>query len=388
MSDFEDILNEADDTEETVTETSTETTESAEAEASTKAVETPATETAATEEVEATTERTDEGYTKDARGVWHRPDGTIASKDEVERLGAAAPTTESAPVVQPVPFQYRAAGATHALEGATLNEAGDLVVPATQVSAIREALNARHLVQGEYGPTLERYKSEVAELRQRVTQGTAGEARATALVDALSNIINTPDDTEAVEAFFALRANFPSLVAKAEADYWKTRATSGQQPRGQQPETARTEASPALPDANKALDHTLDVLESVKLEHTYRDVSADDWKQIEAQVRRTPFLFFRPATAEEAQQYEGVAPGEIVFDADAVKEHIEQRAAQRRKARETATAARFNANQAPKVPTLRPRTTATVAASAGKNGQQPKGWEDRFKEAWSDDDDE
>lgn len=80
--------------------------------------------------------------TQDERGRFHRPDGTIASKDEVEVFKAGripAEPVAAAVVTQPevqaseappaTPFRYRAVGQTLTLEGATEDKDGNVIYP-------------------------------------------------------------------------------------------------------------------------------------------------------------------------------------------------------------------------------------------------------------------
>jgi hypothetical protein len=238
------------------------------------------------------------------------------------------------------PFQYRTNGETHEPEGFEYNPAdGSVLVKPEAVGSLRDAMNARHLIaQGR--DINEQLRSENAGLKQQLQQGSAGEAQANKLVESLTNVINIADDQEAIEAFFALRTNMPSLMAKAEADYWKQRATTPN-PRGQAPPRqdntpdARSQPVSALPSREIAVAHTQEYVEQLKLDHAFHDLSAKDWQQLDARYGRTPYAFLRPATAEEVPTF-GVNEGEIVFDHDAFTADVQEFVSTMRSSRATA----------------------------------------------------
>lgn len=392
MSAFDDILNEADDDEE-VTEAppGDESTATAgdEADDAEPTVEAPVAETVAEEEAEPV-----EGYKQDARGVWHRPDGTIASKDEVAKLATESPpdpvavpetpAVTEAPPTPAVPFRYRAAAATHELPGASFDPVtGRVIVEGEGVSAIRQALNAQHL--------LPQYQSRVADLEKQVQTRGPAEAKADALAERLTQILAHENEEEAITAFFELRQNWPVMMAKTEADYYRQLAEGGRIPQQQAPQ--QEQAQSALPAAEVALSTTNEYVEQLKLESEFRALTDADWQQIGDSLARTPYAFIRPAGQADAEQY-GVAVGELVFDTDALAGHIQtyqQRTqvareadAARRKAQE---AAKFNAAQS-KPAVAKPLNRRAVPALAATATNKPKDWDSSFKSAWSNDDDD
>lgn len=284
-----------------------------------------------------------EGYTKDAKGRVHRPDGTLASKDELAKLATAPqqqPTTDQ-PAVEPRKFAYRSLAQTHEPEGFTENADGTVTVSAEQVGLLRAAFNAKHVMEADTFPTLDRYKSENAALQQEVESlktGTNAEvAKSRALVESYVRLLSEPDDEKFALAAFKLREQFPVLLARAEADHYKKLATEGK-PSRREPTRPTGDESPyraePLPPAAKALEATADHIEHIKLEPQYRDLSEKDWKQFSDRASRTPYAYLRPATAADAQW--GVRVGEIVLDRDAFARDIQEYAVQIRGTRETA----------------------------------------------------
>ncbi len=313
------------------------------------------------------------------------PDGKFTKKGEAKgeapkdgKEGEVAP----APVTSP--FRYRAVNETHELEGATVNEAGDVVIPAAKSGTLREAFNALHVVKGQLGPLLNEKNAEVTTLRQRMaemeTARGENETKAGALVDMIAGVMNEADDQKAANMLWALRTNWPALMAKADAEYSKAELARVKKmmEQGKAPEAARQpEQHPQHPQSTDAQfaavakATTRNYVEELKVRHEFRDLAADDWKQIDAEIERTPLAFLRPATAQDVTQY-GVQAGQTVFDRDLVNERIAARRTAAKQARETAAdAARLAADNArltqPRVKTPpnagggthAPRTTGT-----------------------------
>lgn len=391
MSAFEDILNEPDEdvSESPMGDVSTAT--AGDEEPTETQVESPA-PAAAEVATDTPSEAPTEGYKQDARGVWHRPDGTIASKEEVEKVTAAAapppdpvavpetPAATEAPPVNAVPFRYRANGQTHEIPGATVDAStGRVTIEGEGVSTIRQALNSHTL--------LPQYQSKVAEMEREIAKRGPAESKADALVAALSEAIEHPDEETAITKFFELRQSWPVMVAKAEADHWRSQATRGAP---QRPEAASQQ--PALPAPEVATSTTNEYIEQMKLDTEFRALTDTDWKQIGESLARTPYAFIRPATADEVPQY-GVTPGELVFDTDALASHVQTYQTRTQAAREAEAAARkakeaarFNQQQKPVTTPARPVRIAQPATVTA--GTKPKDWESSFKSAWSNDDDD
>lgn len=292
-------------------------------------------------------------------------EGTEGAADEV--APAAIPAVEGQEPVNPSAFKYRAMGQTHELADVTVTEDGSVLWPAAKVGDLRAALNARHLAEGEMQPLIERYKAENHALRQQTEQRSLSEAKYETMANQLSALLLEGDEATAIEKFFELRGAFPSMMSQAEVQYWKDQATRGPT----QPEAAESpyrEEAPALPTVEQALSVTLGTLEEFKLDHQFRDITPEDWQQLEASIQRTPYTFLRPATAEEAETY-GVVEGQIVQDLAAYTAHVTQLAEQRRQSRETARRSATLAAQTAR------RTTpqVTTPPTAGGAKAPPKG---------------
>lgn len=279
-----------------------------------------------------------EGYTKDARGRVHRPDGTLASKDEVAAFAQKpAETTEPA---KPEKFRYRYNGENHEMEGFDYDPTtGAVTVKPEHVGLLRDAMNARHVL-ADGRDINEGLRAQVAELQGQLTERqqveTVEQAQVRTLLDHYGKALEEPDDIAAGEAFFMLRAQYPVLMANAKARHYQQQLESARQAPKQAPqkEPENTPAS-VLPAREIAVKHTQEYVQQLKLDHAYRDLKAEDWKQLDARYERTPYAFLRPATAEEAQQY-GYAEGEIVFDTDAFSADVTEYVSTLRSGRETA----------------------------------------------------
>ena len=353
--------------------------------------ETAAPEVAAEAPAEATPQVTlPEGYKLDALGRVHGPDGRVVSKEEAEKLKAQASEAQPAPeplapppvtpetpkIEEPVkPFEYRSGGQTHAIEGLKVDGTPEAV------GKLRQVLNWAH-----WAPQLQ---SENAQLRKQVETVGENETRARALVESLTPLLTEQDEAKALEEFFRLRGEFPNKLREAEVNYWKQRAMGGQAPEPQR-------AASNLPDEGVAREVTTAHIEDLKFVHDFRHLSADDWKQYAELATVNPYAFIRPATAEHAKQY-GVRQGEPVFDTDALATHLKAFAqrisaareaeAQAKKARE---AAAFNAANKPITTApqpAKPRPKPVAATATTPSGQRP-GWDQQFKRAWDDEDDE
>lgn len=281
-----------------------------------------------------------EGYTKDSLGRVHGPDGKIVSKEALAKLVPPAPVTAA----EARKFAYRALSKTYEPEGFTENADGTVTITAEKVGELRAALNAKHVMEADTFPSLERLKVENQALQQQLEQtktGTTAEvARANAIVAAYSKLLEEPDEEKSLVEFFKLRQDWPARLAKAEADHWRTLAQQGKSSAERQ--TPRTvEDAPyrdSLPTREQAVASTTDAIEHMRLEGKYRDLADKDWKQFSERLERTPYAYIRPATADEAKQY-GVVQGQSVFDTDAVAADIEEYASSVRASREAAKSA-------------------------------------------------
>lgn len=272
-----------------------------------------------------------EGYKYDSVGrVRDAKTGHVVAKDKVAEIVAQG----QAPAGKPEPFQYRVKGETKAAEGFLQNPDGSIVVSAEKAGELRYLLNAKEML-GQESEFVNTVKAENAALKQELQRSKAGEneetTRAKALVDAYARMLEEPDEAKAIEAFFRLRTEYPVLLAKAEANYWKSRGGAKAPARSDAPETPQ-----GLPAREDAIEATTDHIEHLKLDFKFRDLSADDWKQFVDRSARTPFAYIRPATAADAKAHD-VTVGQPVFDTDALAQDIELHAASVRAARETAT---------------------------------------------------
>lgn len=274
-----------------------------------------------------------EGYKYDSVGrVRDAKTGHVVAKDKVAELVAQAQAPQGE-VAKPLPFQYRVKGETRAAEGFLQNADGSVTVSPEKAGELRYLLNAKEILgqESEYVNTI---KTENAQLKQELQRSRSGEneetTRAKALVDAYARMLEEPDEAKAIEAFFRLRTEYPVLLAKAEANYWKSRGGAKAPER-----TAAPEAPQGLPPREDAIEATTEHVERIKLDFKFRDLTADDWKQFSERSARTPFAYIRPATAEDAKAFD-VTVGEPVFDTDALAADIELHAASVRAARETA----------------------------------------------------
>lgn len=304
------------------------------------------------------------------------PDGKFLPKSP--EVPEGSPTTEAAPsAIQPpatpeVPsaadvFRYRAMGQTHAADGILANADGSLVVKPEAVGQLREAFNALHLAKGQFQPALEAKEAKIRELSAAVEQKSLAESKHEAALDALTRALQEPDEGKFLEQVYALRGDLPNLLAKAEASYWRELASKPAQPvaEPQHPQ----DPTPTLPSPEEAYRETVDTVEHFKLQHEFRDLTPEDWKQLDASLQRTPLAFLRPATAEEAQQYPGVIAGQLVLDTDQLHAHVTALATQARTQRETAQRTATLAAETAR------RTTPQVNAppTAGGSKAPPKG---------------
>lgn len=238
------------------------------------------------------------------------------------------------------PLKYRALGENHEAEGFEYNpEDGSVVVKPDAVGVLRDAMNARHVL-AEGRDINEKLRGELATLqgqladRQRVT--TEAEARAKAFTDHMERLLVQADETQAIEEFFRLRSEWPVLKAQADAEHWKQRAASGKPAAPEKAEVPKEQQEPAspLPTREIATQTTQEYVQQIKLDHAFKDLTPENWKQLDARYERMPYAFLRPATAEEAQQY-GVAQGQIVFDSDAFQADVTEYVTGLRQSRET-----------------------------------------------------
>lgn len=322
-----------------------------------------------------------EGYKYDEKGRVHDSTGRVVAKEKVaELLAAATPAPATEP---PTPFQYRTNGATKPVDGFLQNPDGSVTVSPEKAGELRYLLNARDML-GQESEYVNQVKSKNVELERQIAQLQTGNAaeiqKAKTLVDQYTRILQNPDEAKALEEFFQMRQNFPVLLARAEAQYWEQAAKQGKTPKQDQPVEREAAKTTGLPTREIALGATTEHIERLKLEHTFRDISSDDWKQFTDRTQRTPFAYIRHATAEDAKKF-GVEVNEIVFDTDALHFDIEQYAKTVRGARETAAAAaKLAADNARRTtPSVDAPPSPGSAPAPGKTRRAPtneKEWDD------------
>lgn len=279
--------------------------------------------------------------------------GKFAKKDATTETDPDAPVVEAA---KPVPFRYRTMGETKELEGATEDADGNVIIPAAKRGEIRDALNAAQVVKAQYAPAIERYKADNAQLSAKVTELTetrgVNEAKAGALVEGLMQIAKIGDPSNRLQAAWDFLESLPRFQLEAEKTYWQeqaeraTKAPAAASPKADPPSVA---APAAMPAPAEMVATTKEFIEQAKVH--FPGLSEADWRQIETESAETPFAFYRLATAQDAQQYEGVQAGQVVFDIDKLtaritkpgttaKETAEQRETERRRIELAASNAR------------------------------------------------
>lgn len=299
----------------------------------------------------------DRGDGRDVRGKF----ATKAEQDAANAAAAAVATKPGdapaapKPGEQPSPavsnaFRYRAMGSTHELEGSTIDAEGNTVIPAAHFDQLREAFASMHQLRTEYGPAVERYKTEAVQLRAALKEANEGrgvrETQAESLVSGISQIAEIEDPGARLQAAWDFLQTIPQAKQKAETDYWRERAERAARPApnvaAAQPEQGGNDGGrlTAMPSADTIRGFAKEYLETWKTNPKLRDVPAEAWGQVEKRLAETPFAFMRQATAEHAKTHanDGINEGDLVFDRDLlfapIHEHIatSQQAAEHREA--------------------------------------------------------
>lgn len=155
------------------------------------------------------------GFTKDAKGRYHRPDGTVASKDEVEKARAAVPPPVETPPAAPEapkpeepavePLQWLAYGKPVEIPGAQYKPGHGVFIPDASVPALRQAWARGH----ERYPTV---VNENAELREALQQTfTRREAEANAVIEVLGSFLSSE---QAFQQFLEQAQQAPGLALR------------------------------------------------------------------------------------------------------------------------------------------------------------------------------
>lgn len=356
--------------------------------------ETPAVEAAAEAEPEVeaqTTPEIPEGYTQDERGVWHRKDGTIASKDEIAKFGkgteeaASVPTSPaegdgsaSATPVQPTPFKYKALQQEHALDGATIDANGNLVVSKEALPQLLPMLARAH----EFPVAQSREARLTNEVENYKKQHREVSVRAEAAEFAYQSLAAILDDPERLTAFltdprekqYALKELQLGIrdktLARASADREAdTQAQSSQQSEAQELETI-----------SGAIDQLAKAPELAAF------LTPEDLEDAKAYFKEMRPAVVKEATDDSLKAF-GVSKGEKYVVHDPMQKYLARIATERKKAKDAAeamkAAQKFNAPQTKAPIQKRP---AVAAAAAPK--KEKKSWDESFKGAWTAEDDE
>jgi len=164
------------------------------------------------------------GFTKDAKGRYHRPDGTVASKEEVEKARASvrASTGTPEPVPQadgtpepakveeepedaPEPVQWLAYGKPVSIEGAQYKRGHGYFIPEAKGPELRQAWARGHV---RYPQVVE----ENAKLREALgSTFTQKEAEAHAAIEVLGRHLGS---AEAFRQFLEEAGQYPELALR------------------------------------------------------------------------------------------------------------------------------------------------------------------------------
>lgn len=399
MSDFDSILDEADETEPVVeSTTSTETEPVAEAvaeETPVAAVDVPEGEATPAE----ATPTLPDGYKLDALGRVHGPDGRVVSKEEAERIKAqavpvapepvvpeVAPVTpEPAPVTPPAEFTFRANGQKVSIPG--------LVVPPEQQEYVRNLLVAGMNHHQNFPRMQAEWKQKLAAAEQMAT-AKAERYHRPAL--AAANAVIPGRNGEMPSLLSAILADIPAEYQRTVADRWYREAEYLRRDMAHLMREAdmKMPASqpPAEPQANEQqIEQAARATLSGYVNELFED-TPDAAKYFTAEDRKELAAAMDTLLAAYFDQIDG----EIMLDTEKVKAHFNRELnllKRSHQAREVATrdaqkakqAAAFNAAQKPiaaQPPAPRKPTPAVAAVPSGK----PKGWDQDFKSAWYDDD--
>lgn len=377
-SSFDDILNEAD-------------------EVDTEAVaDTPVAEDQTTEEALARAEPVEEvvqteGYSQDARGVWHRADGTIASKAEVEKFGAAA-----APEAQPkdgllvpaavapeaLPFSFKSQGQEIPLEGASLDKDGNLVVSKSGLANVQQMLaRASEFPAAQSREARTTNERDEARRTSREAQGRAEQAEF-----AYQHLAAILDSEERLAAFltdprekdFALR-ELQLGIRNAQV----ARATADRQAETQAQTTEQTTAQ-ELETIASAIQQ---VTQSPEMQALAAFITPEDIEEATAYFKEMRGAIVRTAEDDSFAQY-GIQKGEKYVTHQPMQQYLKRIATERKTAKEALAAAtqanRFNQSQTIQKPQVK-RPALVAAAPAGK--AKPS-WDQQIKDAFADDDED
>ena len=377
-SSFDDILNEADEEE-------TETVETPAVEAATEA---PAVE----ESVEEVTQPSaPDGFTQDARGVWHRPDGTIAAKEEVAKFGAAGsgaevlapgPDSVSNPT-PPTPFSFKSQGQDFPLDGATLDKDGNLVVSKSNLATVQQMF-ARATefptVQGREARVnheLTQSKTQIRELSGRAEQAEFAYQHLAAILDSpekLTAFLTDPREKEFALRELQLGIQNARLTRQSAERQTETQAQSAEQTTAQEIETI-----------TNAIDL---VAKSPDLQPLAAFITPEDLSEAKGYFKEMRGAIVKTAEDDSLVQY-GIQKGEKYVVHGPMMQYLKRIATERKTAKDSLDAAtkahRFNQAQVTPAKPVQPKRSA-VAVPA--NAKKTKSWDEKLKDAWADDEEE
>lgn len=373
---FDDILNDDSDLEQ-------------EPVAETPAVETPAASAEVVEEV--VQPEIPEGYKQDARGVWHRADGTLASKGETAKFGTAAPQpeitglgakpAEVATEVPAVPFSYKALGQEHPLEGATLDKDGNLVVSKSSLATVQQMF-----ARAQEFPLAQ---SREAKLNNEVQQHTKTNrelsTRAEKAEFAYRHLAAILDDPNRLTAFLTDEREQQYALRELQLgmrDVETARATADRASETQA-QTAEQTAASELETISSAIDQLSKSPELAGF------ITPEDIEEAKGYFKEMRQAIVKTATDDSFAQY-GIQKGEKYVVHQPMIQYLQRIGTERKKARDAIEAAtkadKFNKAQ---IPAKTPAKKAPAVVAAGtKTEKKTKDWDSSFKDAWKAEDDE
>jgi hypothetical protein len=326
-----------------------------------------------------------DGYKLDAQGRVHGPDGRVIKKEDAERIIAEAkaavpappppavveaPKAPEVPATPPAePFTFRADGQRIPIEGAMLAPDGTLTIPASQVANVR-GMFAAAVAHRRSGDVAKQYEAKVKAAE------AVGEARgqkynraSVVLWDAVSQLLaEHPDRLE------MLRREVALTLREADMAIPKPQAAAPSEPQDLEPAARAT--------LDGYVSELLEDLPEAKL------LAPEDQKDLRAAIQHRLNAYFelrdgQPMLSEVAVE------NDVKRELRMYQRSHQARESAAREAEAAKKAAAFNAAQVPK-PTPKPPASARPqpAAIGAPSGARKKGWDQAFKDVWSDKDDD
>jgi hypothetical protein len=319
-----------------------------------------------------------EGYTRDAQGRVHRPNGTIASKEEVAAFPVPEPvappvvTPEPVAPPEPEPYTVRFAGQKQPIPHTYRNADGSLVVKPEGVAVIQD-LVTQGLANKHSWPR------EKAAYEARIKQAEAmAEAKPRKYNDAAVLMYDHITNPE----WLARAAQNPEIVdlLRQRIEITLQRADLAI-PKAPEVESAAPDPQQLQQAAASVLSEELeDLLDQPSAKTLF---GADERKELSETM-----LSLMPAFFTEHE-------GEIVLDRHALKRAFEREVSKQQRiqsaalkatqdAQKAREAAAFNAAQKPSVPAVRPKPV--VAATVPST--RPASWDQRVNDIWKEADED